>query len=100
MSKQYKIDLHTHSIVSYDGGIREDEYKKLLTNNVIDFVAITDHNEIRFALMMQRRYGEQIIVGEEIMTAEGEIIGLFLKERIEPGLPVEETIQAIRMQRG
>lgn len=75
---KYKIDLHTHSILSHDGGIKTQEYEKVISELKLDFVAITDHNKIAFAKEMQDRLGERIIIGEEIMTSEGEIIDLFL----------------------
>ena len=67
---------------------------------MLDFIAVTDHNEVSFALKLHAEIGGQIIVGEEIMTTQGEIIGLFLRERIAPQLSPEETIQKIRNQNG
>lgn len=95
-----KLDLHTHSIASPDGGITLKQYKKVLDSGVLDVVAITDHNTITFALEAQRQLGDRIIVGEEIMTSEGEIIGLFLQQVIEPLQSPEKTIHAIRSQGG
>lgn len=69
----------------------------------IDCFAITDHNEVAGALKYKpwlESKGIQVIVGEEVFTTEGEIIGLFLKERIQPGLTPEETIEEIRQQDG
>ncbi len=97
---KYIIDLHTHSIFSHDGGLSETDYKRILENNVLDYIAITDHNEVAFAMEMQKRFGERIIVGEEIMSQQGEIIGLFLKEKVEPQLTLEQTFQEIHKQRG
>jgi predicted metal-dependent phosphoesterase TrpH len=96
----FKIDLHTHSILSKDGGITKEQYVSLLEKGVLDAVAITDHNETGFARALQKELGERIIVGEEITTGEGEIIGLFLSERIEPGLSVIETVARIKAQNG
>lgn len=96
----YKIDLHTHSVASPDGGITEKEYEDIITKKVLDYVAITDHNRIDFAQKMQAKLGDAIIVGEEIMTTGGEIIGLFLKEKIEPGLSLEATIEEVHKQNG
>lgn len=94
------IDLHTHSIISYDGGIREDEYGRTLSLGKLDCIAITDHNEIAFAQKLSKRLGERIIVGEEIKTSQGEMIGLFLKERVAAGLTARETAKEIRRQGG
>lgn len=95
-----KIDLHTHSIISHDGGIASDEYELLLNSGKLDCIAITDHNETRFARNMHKKLGDRIIVGEEISTKEGEIIGLFLKETIPGGGSIDEAIANIKLQGG
>jgi len=95
-----KVDLHTHSIVSPDGGITADQYHRAIRNRLLDAIAITDHNRIDFALALREKMGEAIIVGEEIMTTAGEIVGLFLKELIKPGLTPQETIKQIKEQDG
>lgn len=96
-----RIDLHTHSEASPDGGITPDEYAEILKNETVDVVAITDHDRIDFARGMQKALGEKyIIVGEEITTIDGEIIGLYLSEAIQPGLSAAATIQKIHEQGG
>jgi predicted metal-dependent phosphoesterase TrpH len=97
---KYKIDLHTHSIISHDGGLRAEQYTKIIEDKILDYIAITDHNEIRFARVMQQKLGEHIIIGEEIGTTEGEIIGLFLEQVVPGGLTPEETVQQIKVQNG
>lgn len=77
----FKIDLHTHSTSSPDGGITAHQYEEALSTGVLDCVAITDHNRIDFAEKLERSFGDKIIVGEEIMTSGGEIIGLYLKRK-------------------
>ncbi len=96
----YKVDLHTHSTASHDGGINEEQYMRLLDDGVLDFVAITDHDTIEFAESLHRTLGSKIIVGEEITTRDGEIIGLFLSETIKPGMSAKDTMYAIRKQKG
>lgn len=96
----YKIDLHTHSIASPDGGITLQQYQAILRSRTLDAIAITDHNRIDFALDARAKLGDRIIVGEEIMTREGEIIGLFLSTVIPSGLPLSETIELIKQQGG
>lgn len=96
-----KVDLHTHSEASIDGGITADQYASLLDDEELDVIAITDHNRIDFALGMQKALGpDRIIVGEEIMTTKGEIIGLFLDRKIEPYQSPQATIDAIKIQNG
>ena len=97
---KYKVDLHTHSILSYDGGISRQEYIKAINDKSLDYIAITDHNEIDFALKLHKEYPNTIIVGEEIMTNDGEIIGLFLTKLIPKHLSVPKTIKLIKEQGG
>jgi predicted metal-dependent phosphoesterase TrpH len=65
-------------------------------------IAITDHNEISGALeAVAKADGVKVIVGEEVKTAtQGEVIGLFLRERIARGLTLEQTVAEIRRQGG
>ncbi|HSA83333.1 MAG TPA: PHP domain-containing protein [Patescibacteria group bacterium] len=95
-----KIDLHTHSIISSDGGIGESGYERLLQDKFLDCIAITDHNRIDFAEKMHKKLGDKIIIGEEITTTEGEMIGLFLKEVVPSGLSAIETANVIKKQGG
>ena len=96
----YKIDLHTHSQLSPDGGISADQYEAALKNNVLDIIAVTDHNQTDFAVGLRQQLGERIIIGEEIMTTEGEIVGLYLNKTIRPGLTPLETVKQIKDQGG
>jgi predicted metal-dependent phosphoesterase TrpH len=94
------IDLHTHSIASSDGALREAHYARMLDSGRLHCIAITDHNTIAFAQKLHKKFGAQIIVGEEITTRDGELIGLFLKEAVPAGLSARQTVQAIREQQG
>lgn len=96
----YKVDLHTHSLASPDGGITALQYQKILESGTLDYIAVTDHNRIDFALELHKNLGEPIVVGEEIMTSAGEIIGLYLNKRIKPGLTPLETVKQIKDQNG
>lgn len=96
----YKVDLHTHSQASPDGGITAEQYAHVLSTGLLDMIAITDHNSIAYAQEVQKQLGDKIIVGEEIMTNDGEIVGLFLTKVIEPGLSAQETCRRIKAQHG
>ncbi len=96
----YKVDLHTHSYGSPDGGLKLRHYQRMLDSAALDFVAITDHNRIEAAVALHDALGSQVIVGEEITTTAGEIIGLYLQEAIPGGLTPKETIKRIRAQNG
>jgi predicted metal-dependent phosphoesterase TrpH len=97
----YRIDLHTHSTGSPDGGISLDDYRAALDKNQLDCIAITDHDHIATAQVIQRRLGsERIIVGDEISTTDGELIGLYLSELVPAGLSAQQTAEHIRNQGG
>jgi len=96
----YKVDLHTHSQASPDGALRERHYKAMLTQGKLDAIAVTDHNSIAFAQALRASLGERIIVGEEITTKEGEIIGLYLREAVPVDLSAKQAVQAIKRQGG
>jgi predicted metal-dependent phosphoesterase TrpH len=99
----YKIDLHTHSYGSSDGALKLRDYRYFLQNELLDYIAITDHGRIDTATKLQHELGElgsHIIIGEEIMTTAGELIGLYLHEPVPHGLTPTETVQAIHAQGG
>jgi predicted metal-dependent phosphoesterase TrpH len=96
----YKVDLHTHSVASPDGALTLEHYRRALAEKRLDYIAITDHNRIDFALQVQAVLGSQIIVGEEITAQEGEVIGLFLAQAVPAGLPLAQTVQQIIAQGG
>lgn len=95
-----KIDLHTHSVSSPDGGIQPEDYARIIEDGVLDYIAITDHNTVEFAKQLQATLGDRIIVGEEIMSRNGELVGLFLKDLVPPGMSVLDTAKAIKAQGG
>lgn len=95
-----KLDLHTHSIASPDGGLTAADYRRMLERSGLDYIAVTDHNTISFAQELHRELGERIIVGEEIKAREGEIIGLFLRTTIPPDMSTVDAAALIRQQGG
>ena len=101
-----KADFHTHSIASPDGALTTDDYRHMLESGKLDYVAITDHNSAEFALAFRKSLGaksdlaQRVIVGEEIRTSQGEIIGLYLKKTIPSMMSPEDTVKAIRQQGG
>lgn len=64
----------------------------------INCIAISDHGTIEGGLKMQKLALFPVIVAEEILTTHGEIMGMFLKEGIPSGLPIEQTISRIKAQ--
>lgn len=97
--------MQIHTEYSYDGYVSLHDLDRICRRRKITAVAITDHNEIEGALEAERlnRKGilkTRIIVGEEVKTCQGEIIGLFLKEKIPPDMSMAETLNIIREQGG
>ena len=77
----------TTPLHSYDAQNRLRDYERAHAEGRIDVVAITDHDTISGALELREAAGFTVIVGEEIDTADGELIGLFLDEPVPAGLP-------------
>src|SRR6266581_840040 len=96
----FKLDLHTHSQGSPDGGLTRGDYQRMLVSGKLDFIAVTDHDSIEFASALYEQLGSQIIVGEEVTTANGELIGLYLKQRVLPGRSAVDTVELIHTQGG
>jgi len=95
-----KLDLHVHTRYSADSSAKIDDIINLLKKNKTDKIAITDHNEIEGAKKAYEKMPNNIIIGEEILTVDGEIIGLFLQKKIKPYLTLESTIKEIKKQNG
>ncbi len=96
-----KVVIHAHTHYSHDSNRSPAELIRDAEREGIDCIAITDHDLIVGALEARDLSGRvRVIVGEEISTADGHLLGLFLREQIEPGLPVETTIERIHAQGG
>jgi predicted metal-dependent phosphoesterase TrpH len=66
----------------------------------INCIAIADHGTAEGGLEMQKIAPFKVIVAEEILTTEGEIMGMFLKETIPSGITPQEAVKRIREQDG
>ncbi|HEY8687307.1 MAG TPA: PHP-associated domain-containing protein [Chloroflexota bacterium] len=95
-----RIDLHTHTLCSKDSCNQYDRIIEAVQRAGLDGIAVTDHNEFRGAEELKRRAPFTVIAGEEIKTSRGEIIGLFLTEKIPRGLDPLETVERIHDQGG
>lgn len=96
------VDLHTHSSASFDSLADPGKMMAKAVRLGLTHLAITDHERIDGAQRAAEMAppGLQLIVGEEIRTADGDMLGLFLNEVIAPGLSAVETAAAIREQGG
>lgn len=95
-----KADLHTHTYFSPDALTSPEKYVETCLKQGIDCVVVCEHNNIRGALAVREIAAFKVIVGEEVRSREGEIMGLFLREEIPPGLTPEETVRRIKEQGG
>ena len=102
--KLIDVDLHMHTDHSSDCATPVDVLLATAVEVGLGAIAVTDHNEIsgaHDAAAKAADYGIKVIVGEEVMTADqGEVIGLFINEKIPRGMTLEETILEIRRQGG
>jgi len=96
------VDLHMHTDHSFDCATPVEVLLSEARAQGLGAIAITDHNEISGAReAAAKAEGIQVIVAEEIKTAnQGEVIGLFIHERIPRGLTLEQTIAEIKRQGG
>jgi len=95
-----KVDMHVHTCYSKDATLSLETIIESCRLRGLDGVAIADHNTIAGALALQEIAPLLVIVGEEIDTTKGEILGLFLKEEIPGGFTPEEAMARIRAQGG
>ena len=96
-----RVDCHLHTSVSGDAVTSIDELAGRVEQEQLDVVCITDHNVTAAAVAAaERGIGARVIVGEEIRTRDGDVLGLFLTERIPYVLPLAEVTALIRAQGG
>ena len=101
MAARVRVDCHLHTVASGDANLTLEELADRAQATGLDVVFVTDHNVTEAAMAATRRdLGVRIIVGEEIRTPDGDVIGLFLTERIPYVLPLAEVVGRIRAQGG
>jgi predicted metal-dependent phosphoesterase TrpH/glycosyltransferase involved in cell wall biosynthesis len=102
--KLIDVDLHMHTDHSNDCVTPVEVLLATAREKGLGAIAVTDHNEISGALEARAKaaeFGVKVIVGEEVKTLDqGEVIGLFIEEKIPRGMTLEETIAEIRRQGG
>ena len=95
-----RVDCHSHTMWSGDSTTTVDELLDAVTASGIDVLAITDHSTTSGALHLREVLPCRVIVGEELRTGPGELLGLFLTERIPFGVSPEEFCRRVRDQGG
>jgi predicted metal-dependent phosphoesterase TrpH len=100
-SKLIRADLHNHTYYSPDSVLSPAGAIERARRAGLDCIAITDHNTVRGGLAARELAdGIQVIDGEEVRTADGEVLGLFLEDDVPRGLPARETVALIKAQGG
>jgi predicted metal-dependent phosphoesterase TrpH len=96
-----RVDCHLHTALSGDAVTSIDQLAERVEREQLDVVFITDHNVTAAAVAAaERGIGARVLVGEEVRTRDGDVIGLFLTERIPYVLPLDEVTGLIRAQGG
>lgn len=95
---QILVEFHSHTNASKDSLTGPEELIAAARAKGIDRLIITDHNTIAGACLAQQLDPNLVIVGEEIMTTQGEILAAYVSEEIPAGLSPQETIRQLRQQ--
>jgi predicted metal-dependent phosphoesterase TrpH len=100
-------DFHVHTRFSRDSILSEDKFIRFALERGLTHVAVTNHNNVEGAIAVRDRAAalgldEQltVILGEEVSTSDGEVVGLFLERTIPRGLTAEQTADEIHAQGG
>ncbi|HEY3084835.1 MAG TPA: CehA/McbA family metallohydrolase [Candidatus Dormibacteraeota bacterium] len=98
-----RADLHMHTTAS-DGWPSAHQLVDHARRIGLDLIAVTDHDTIEGALRAAdraaRRGRLEVVIGEEVSSRNGHIVGLFLEKRIRPGMSAAATVHAIHDQGG
>ena len=95
-----RADLHIHTRFSHDCVTTPEDLVDRCLYRGLNCIAITDHNTIQGALFVKDMAPFTVIVGEEIRTVGGDLIGLFLEDEVPSGLTALETVHRIKDQGG
>ncbi len=100
-------DFHIHTRFSRDSILSEDKFIRVAMERGLTHVAVTNHNNVEGAIAVRDRVAalgldEQltVILGEEVSTSDGEVVGIFLERTIPRGLTADQTADEIHAQGG
>jgi predicted metal-dependent phosphoesterase TrpH len=93
-----RVDMHSHTMWSGDSTTTIEELAEAVATSGLDVLCITDHNAVVGAQRLVDELACRVIVGEELKTHAGELIGLFLSEHVPFGLRPLEAAAAMKAQ--
>jgi predicted metal-dependent phosphoesterase TrpH len=106
-TKRAFADFHIHTRFSRDSLLTEERFLKVAVERGLTHVCVTNHNNVEGAIAVRDKARElglddsiTVILGEEVSTADGEVVGLFLEKTIPKGLSANETADEIHRQGG
>ena len=101
------VDFHIHTRFSRDSILTEEKFIEKAVERGLTHVVITNHNNIEGGIAVRDKVAElgladrlTVILGEEVSTADGEVVGVYLTKTIPRGLSAKETAEEIRRQGG
>ncbi len=98
MENWLKVEFHCHSIASRDSLNRPSDLVATARQRGLGRLMVTDHNTIQGALEARRLDPELVVVGEEVLTLDGELLAYYVQEEVPRGLPPEDAIRILRQQ--
>jgi len=99
-ANRIRVDLHSHTMWSGDSTTTPDEIAGSVAAAGLDVLCITDHHAVDGAKRLADELDCRVIIGEEVRTTAGELIGLFVDQRVPNGMSPAATATAIREQGG
>jgi len=103
MTQLSKADLHIHTVHSDGAATVPELLAHVVAKTDLRLIAVTDHDSIagaRQAAQLAREFGVEVVIGEEVSTADGHLLALFIDSFLPPERPAAETIAAIHAQGG
>jgi predicted metal-dependent phosphoesterase TrpH len=100
-----RADLHIHTLASDGTAGIVDILAHVERLAELDVIAITDHERIDAALVgrsmaRDRGLAFEVVIGEEITTRGGHLLGLWLERPVKPFQSLRSTIAAVHDQGG
>jgi predicted metal-dependent phosphoesterase TrpH len=106
-TKKAFADFHIHTRFSRDSILTEEKFIEKAIERGLTHVCVTNHNNVEGAIAVRDKVAElgladqlTVILGEEVSTADGEVVGVFLTKTIPRGLSANETADEIHRQGG